>query len=225
MRADGVTYSEENYLQLSGIQHFRFCRRQWALIHIESQWAENFRTVDGTLMHQTAHDKAFQESRGDLLTTRGMSVFSPTLGVSGQCDVVEFHRTPGGVPLKGRVGTWLPYPVEYKRGAPKTDHADELQLCGQAMCLEEMLCCSIPEGALYYGETRHRLAVCFTEELRQEVARCLQEMHDLYQRRYTPRVKPSKACNACSLKDLCLPRLMRTRTVSDYLTDAMEERI
>ena len=146
-----MTYQEADYLQLSGIQHFRFCRRQWALIHIEDQWAENYRTVDGTLMHQNAHDKGFQESRGNLLITRGMSVFSPILGVSGQCDVIEFHRDPAGVSLHGRSGTWRPYPVEYKRGRPKADRADELQLCGQAMCLEEMLCCTIPEGALYYG--------------------------------------------------------------------------
>lgn len=224
MYAPGVTYSEEDYLQLSGLQHFRFCRRQWALIHIESQWAENFRTVDGALMHQHAHDKGFQESRGDLLITRGMQVFSPTLGVSGQCDVVEFHRAPGGIPLKGRAGTWLPYPVEYKRGSPKENHADELQLCGQAMCLEEMLCCDIGEGALYYGETRHRLTVLFTQALRQEVTDCLLEMHSLYDRQYTPKVRPSKSCNACSLKDLCLPRLTRTKTVSRYLADAMEEK-
>ena len=218
-----MTYHEEDYLQLSGIQHFRFCRRQWALIHIEDQWAENYRTVDGALMHQNAHDKGFQESRGDLLITRGMYIFSPDLGVSGQCDVVEFRRDPAGISLHGREGTWQPYPVEYKRGRPKVDRADELQLCGQAMCLEEMLCCSIPEGALYYGETRHRMTVLFTGELRREVQDCLREMHSLYQKSHTPRVKPTKACNACSLKDLCLPRLMRVKPMSEYLKDAMEE--
>lgn len=219
-----MAFKEEDYLQLSGLQHFRFCRRQWALIHIEDQWAENYRTVDGSLMHQNAHHQGFQESRGDLLVTRGMAVFSSTLGVSGQCDVVEFHRDSSGVSLRGRDGTWQPYPVEYKRGRPKEDSADQLQLCGQAMCLEEMLCCHIPEGALYYGETRRRVRILFTEDLRREVRDCLEEMHGLYQRRYTPRVKPRKACNACSLKDLCLPRLMRTRPVTEYLQDAMEER-
>ena len=218
-----MTYQEADYLQLSGIQHFRFCRRQWALIHIEDQWVENYRTVDGTLMHQNAHDKGFQESRGDLLITRGMSVFSPTLGVSGQCDVVEFHRDPAGISLHGRSGTWQPYPVEYKRGRPKADRADELQLCGQAMCLEEMLCCTMPEGALYYGETRHRMTVLFTVELRREVQDCLRELPSLYQKHHTPRVKPTKACNACSLKDLCLPGLMRVKPASEYLQDALKE--
>jgi len=219
-----MDFNEDDYLQLSGIQHFRFCRRQWALIHIENLWAENYRTVDGALMHENAHDKGFRERRGDLLTIRGMSVFSPSLGVSGQCDVVEFRRDPAGVILNGQEGTWQPYPVEYKRGRPKANSADELQLCAQAMCLEEMLCCSIPEGALYYGETRRRTAVSFDEALRSEVRGCLEEMHMLYQKGYTPRVKPTKSCNACSLKELCLPRLMRVKPVAEYLNEAMEER-
>lgn len=208
---------------MSGLQHFKFCRRRWALIHIEHQWAENYRTVDGSLMHRNAHDKGFHESRGDLLITRGMNVFSATLGVSGECDVVEFHRGNEGVPLHGRDGLWQPYPVEYKRGAPSERSGDSLQLCGQAMCLEEMLCCSIPEGALYFGETRRRVTVSFTEELRQSVRGQLEEMHQLYQRGYTPKVKPTKACGACSLKELCLPGLLRIKPVADYLAEAMED--
>ena len=126
-------------------------------------------------------------------------------------------------PLREREGLWLPYPVEYKRGRPKEHNADELQLCAQAMCLEEMLCCSISEGALYYGEPRRRTVVLLTPELRQQVRDSLAEMHRLYQRRYTPKLKPSKACNACSLKDLCLPKLMSRKRVTDYLSAAMEE--
>lgn len=208
---------------MSGLQHFKFCRRRWALIHIEHQWAENYRTVDGALLHRNAHDKGFHESRGDLLITRGMNVFSATLGVSGECDVVEFHRGAEGVPLHGRDGLWQPYPVEYKRGAPSERSGDSLQLCGQAMCLEEMLCCSIPEGALYFGETRRRVTVSFTEELRQSVRGQLEEMHQLYQRGYTPKVKPTKACGACSLKELCLPGLLRIKPVADYLAESMED--
>ena len=161
-----MVFNEEDWLQLSGLQHFIFCRRQWALIHIENQWAENFRTVDGSLMHENAHDSGFRESRGDVLIVRGLAVHSAQLGVSGQCDVVEFHRDPDGITLRGRAGLWRPYPVEYKRGRPKNGQADELQLCGQAMCVEEMLCCTIPEGALYYGETRHRVTIQFTPHLR-----------------------------------------------------------
>lgn len=214
---------EEDWLQLSGLQHFAFCHRQWALIHIENQWAENFRTVDGSIMHENAHDQNFRESRGDILIVRGLAIHSAELGVSGQCDVVEFHREPDGISLRNQEGLWKPYPVEYKRGKPKDGQADELQLCGQAMCLEEMLCCTVPEGSLYYGESRRRLRVQFTQELRSLVRNDLAEMHDLYKKQYTPKVKPTKSCNACSLKDLCLPKLTRVKKVSDYLSGAMEE--
>ena len=196
-----MAYSEEDFLQLSGLQHFRFCRRQWALIHIEHQWAENYRTIDGAILHENAHDTAFQERRGDRFITRGAA----------------------GIPLSGKEGLWQPYPVEYKRGRPREDTGDTLQLCAQAMCLESMLCCDIPEGALYYGEIRRRERVSFTPELRAEVRELLVEMHELYRRGYTPKVKPTKSCNACSLKELCLPKLMKSRAVSAYLRAAMEE--
>lgn len=217
-----MIYQEEDFLQLSGLQHFKFCRRQWALIHIEDQWAENFRTTDGKILHERAHDKDFTERRGDTYITRDLRVFSATLGVSGACDVVEFHRREDGVSLVGQEGLWRPYPVEYKRGRPKSDTADALQLCGQAMCLEEMLCCEIPEGAIYYGETRHRQVIPFTPELRQEVRTLLEEMHQLYRRGHTPKVRPKKGCNACSMKELCLPKLMGRLSVGDYLRQAME---
>ena len=215
-------YEPDDCLMISGLQHFRFCRRQWALIHIEQQWAENLRTVEGELMHERAHDESLRESRGDTIITRSLRVYSLTLGLSGQCDVVEFRRSAQGVPLAGHEGLWLPYPVEYKRGKPKDDGCDELQLCAQAMCLEEMLCCEIPRGALYYGEPRRRTEVDFTPALRQEVRALLEEMHALYARGSTPKVKPTKGCNACSLKGLCLPKLMRSKSVSAYLRGAME---
>ena len=215
-------YKEEDFLLLSGLQHFKFCRRQWALIHIEHQWADNFRTVDGSLMHENAHDKGFNESRGDRIITRGMNVFSAKMGISGECDVVEFLINPGGITLDGKESLWQPYPVEYKRGAPNAHGSDALQLCAQAMCLEEMLCCKVPEGALYYGETRHREHIIFTDDLRQSVRDNLTEMHDLFRRGYTPKVKPTKACNACSMKELCLPKLMNRRTVRDYIHHSIE---
>lgn len=218
-----MIYQEEDFLQLSGLQHFSFCRRQWALIHIENQWAENYRTVDGVLMHERAHDRSLEESRGDLLIQRGVSVYSAELGVSGQCDILEYRRGTEGIPLPNRDGLWQPYPVEYKRGKPKDGDADALQLCGQAMCLEHMLCCDIPEGALYYGEIRRREQVAFTPALRSQVKELLLQMHELYRRGYTPKVKPTKSCNACSLKDLCLPRLLKSRSVSAYLKSAMED--
>lgn len=208
---------------ISGLQHFRFCRRQWALIHIEQQWAENLRTVEGEFMHERAHDESLRESRGDTIITRSLRVYSLTLGLSGQCDVVEFKRSAQGVPLHGHDGLWLPYPVEYKRGKPKGDGCDELQLCAQAMCLEEMLCCTVGSGALFYGEPRRRVSVKFTDSLRREVTEDAAEMHKLYRAGHTPRVKPSKSCNACSLNELCLPRLSRTGTVSAYLRENMED--
>lgn len=218
-----MAFKEEEYLQLSGLQHFSFCRRQWALIHIEQQWAENLRTVDGRILHEKAHDGSSREKRGDLLITRDMSIHSPTLGVSGKSDVVEFHRGSAGIPLPGQEGLWQPYPVEYKRGSPKMTDADRLQLCAQAMCLEEMLCCVIPEGALFYGEIRRREVVDLDEELREQVRTLLSEMHDLYRRSHTPKVKPTRGCNACSLKELCLPKLARKRSVADYLRKSMED--
>ena len=216
-------YSDLDLLPLSGLQHFAFCRRQWALIHVENQWRENLRTVEGQLLHQRAHNEALRERRGDTLILRGLSVVSHSLGLSGKCDVVEFHLTPEGVPLRGEDGLWLPYPVEYKRGRPKDHQADELQLCAQAMCLEEMLCCTIAEGALFYGEPRRRTIVFFSPELRQNVRDFSAEMHHYYRRGDTPKAKPGKSCHACSLKELCLPQLIRRGNVSAYLKQAMEE--
>ena len=216
-------YCDEDLLQLAGLQHFAFCKRQWALIHIENQWAENLRTVEGGLLHRRAHDEAARERRGDTLTLRGLPVVSYTLGLSGQCDVVEFHLSPEGVPLRGEDGLWLPFPVEYKRGRPKEHRADELQLCAQAMCLEEMLCCEIPRGALFYGEPRRRAAVDFSPELRQMVRDFSAEMRQYARRGHTPKARPSKSCSACSLKELCLPQLTRRGSVSAYLNQAMEE--
>lgn len=211
------------FLQLSGIQHFVFCSRQWALIHIEQQWQENERTVDGHIFHERAHDGPQHELRGDLLTLRGLRVSSNALGVSGTCDVVEFRRDPAGVRLASYEGTWMPYPVEYKRGEPKPGNADRLQLCVQAICLEEMLLCSIPEGSLFYGETRRRETVPLDEALRGEARAALERMHQYYDAGYTPKAKPSKSCNACSLKDVCLPKLPKLSDVSAYISGRLED--
>lgn len=218
-----MSYGEDEYLQLSGIQHFAFCRRQWALIHIENLWAENLRTTEGHLMHERAHDASVRERRGDVISVRGINISSSTLGLSGQCDVLEYHADSEGITLPNEDGAWRPFPVEYKRGGSKDNPADRLQLCAQVICLEEMLCCDIPEGALFYGETRHRETVKITEELKQEVQSNVAEMHQLYKKGHTPKVKPTKSCNACSLKDLCLPKLLKTQSVVDYIAQALEE--
>lgn len=210
-------YQEEDYLQLSGIQHFLFCRRQWALIHLEQQWAENIRTIEGKTLHKNAHDSDKYEKRGDVLIVRALRIHSARLGLSGECDVVEFHEDPEGVSLVDREGRYLPYPVEYKRGIPKKIDCDRAQLCAQAMCLEEMLCCTIPEAALYYGQPRRREVVILTDELRQVVEEAVKEMHLLYLKGYTPKGKYSKACDSCSLKDICLPKMNGKQDVEEYM--------
>jgi len=215
-------YDEDDYLNLAGIQHFAFCQRQWALIHVEKLWKDNLRTVEGEILHKKTHDGYDFEKRGDILISRGMPVFSKSLGINGICDVVEFHLDKNGIQLHGREGKYKVYPVEYKRGKPKESDIDILQLTAQAMCLEEMLCCDIMEGYLYYGETRHRVKVSFTEAHRTEVRNALEQMHQYYSRDYTPKVKISKSCKACSLKDLCIPNLGRCKSVNSYIEDMME---
>ncbi|MDD4503402.1 MAG: CRISPR-associated protein Cas4 [Clostridiaceae bacterium] len=208
---------EEDFLLLSGIQHFVFCKRQWALIHIEQQWQENLRTIEGGILHEKTHDNTIIESRGDLIISRGMGIFSSSLGLTGACDVVEFHSASDGVSIFGRDGSYKPVPVEYKRGKPKEDGADELQLCAQAMCLEEMLLCEIPEAFLFYGETRRRLKIVLDEALRDRVKTIAREMHELYDKRYTPKVKLSKSCKACSLTEICMPKLCKNPSVNNYI--------
>ena len=217
-----MSYDPDDCLMISGLQHFHFCKRQWALIHIEQQWAENLRTVEGNILHERAHDEQFTESRGDLFITRGLRVFSLRLGLSGECDVVEFIRDDSGISLHGREGSWRPYPVEYKRGQPKEDSCDELQLCAQAMCLEEMLVCTIDEGALFYGEIRRRSKVQLTDDMKERVREMYREMHKYMRDGYIPRVKPTKSCNACSLKNICMQKLYKLQDVKKYMKENLE---
>ena len=216
-------YDPDDLLPLSGLQHFLFCRRQWALIHVERQWKENVLTAEGRIMHERADDPFFTESRKGVLIARAVPVASYTLGLSGICDVVEFTESQEGVALPGREGRYLAAPVEYKRGKPKQEPSDEAQLCAQAICLEEMLTVQIPTGYLYYGETRHRTRVELTAELRELVDNMAQEMHAFFRRGYTPRVKPFKGCRSCSLSDVCLPTLQeKTVAASSYIRQMIE---
>ena len=218
-------YKEDDYLMISGIQHFAFCRRQWALIHLEQQWTENYKTMDGNFMHRQAHNGAFHEKRKDIIISRGMPVFSRIMGVGGICDIVEFHADESGTLIRTFGGKYTPLPIEYKRGKPKTDDSDILQVAAQALCLEEMLCCTIEYGYIFYGETKHRTKIVFTDEVREKVRRIFAEMHKYYEQRYTPKVKTSTKCNACSLKDICIPVLNKKKSVSGYIdrTIANEE--
>ncbi len=219
-----MMYTEDQFLMLSGIQHFIFCRRQWALIHIEQQWEENLRTTEGNIMHERAHDVSLHEKRGDVVVSRALKVFSSSLGISGECDVVEFRKNDSGVQINGLEDKYEVVPIEYKRGRPKTNDCDELQLAAQVMCLEEMLCCNIPAGYLYYGEIKHRVKVEITEKLRHLVEESTAEMHKLYSRRYTPKVKQTKACKECSLSNICLPELVSIKKASTYVSSMIYEK-
>lgn len=216
-------YTPDELLPLSGLQHFIFCRRQWALIHVERQWQENALTAEGRIMHRRADDPFFTEARKGVILTRALPIASYRLGLSGVCDVVEFTQSPDGIRLHGREDLYLPAPVEYKRGREKREPSDEAQLCAQAMCLEEMLAVSIPTGYLYYGQTRRRVAVELTDELRELVRSISEEMHAYFRRGYTPRVKPFKGCRSCSLADICLPVLQeKSLAASRYIEKQIE---
>ena len=212
--------TQDDDLQLSGIQLFSFCRRLWALIHIEDQWQENGLTAEGRVQHDRVHDESISDFRGGVLTLRGMRIRSDRLRVSGVCDAVEFTPDPDGIALRGREGLWRPCPVEYKHGSGKLSDCDRLQLAAQALCLEEMLCCEISAGALFYWKTRRRERVEIDAGLRDKTERMLREMREYYDRHYTPRVKPGKSCESCSLSDVCLPKLLRkgeSASVAEYV--------
>ena len=215
-------YSEDDYLLLSGIQHYSFCPRQWALIHVEELWQENYLTTAGRILHDKAHSGGV-EKRGSLIIFRSVKVSSSRLGISGESDVLEFHQSEKGIPLKNYEGLWNPYPVEYKHGKTKLDDCDRLQLCAQAVCLEEMLCCKIEKGALFYGKPQRRELVEFSTQLRKNLETAVSEMHRLFSRKHTPKAKPGKFCMSCSLKDFCLPKLCEKK--EDSVIKYMEKNI
>ena len=204
-------HPESDLLPLSGLQHLLFCERQWGLIHIEQAWEENRYTAEGRQLHERVHE-AETEVRPGVRIVRGLRLRSLRLGLSGQADVVEFHRAEDGTApahaavLPGARGRWTPFPVEYKRGKPKPNRCDEVQLCAQALCLEEMLDVAVPAGALFYGKTRRRKDVPFDHELRGITESLAARMHELYRAGRTPSAVYDKRCDNCSLLGLCLPR-------------------
>ncbi len=216
-------YKEDDFIMLSGIQHYSFCKRQWALIHIEQLWKENYLTTDGNIMHEKAHDGYSFEKRKDTVISRGMPIKSMELGITGVCDIVEFKLDKKGVEIYGREGSYSVSAVEYKRGKIKECNMDRLQVAAQTMCLEEMFCCTINKGYLYYGEMRKRVTVDIDEELRNEVRCIVDEMHKLFERRYTPKVKPTKSCSSCSLKEVCVPKMLNKKSVKEYMDDILGE--
>ncbi|KYC84175.1 CRISPR-associated protein Cas4 [Heyndrickxia sporothermodurans] len=214
---------EDDYLMLSGIQHFQFCKRQWALIHIEQQWEENVRTVEGQYLHRKADQPFMREKRGNKLIVRAMPVKSNDLEITGICDVVEFIKDDNGVEINGLDGKYKAYPVEYKRGKPKMNDSDILQLTAQAMCLEEMLLCEINMGYVFYNEIKHRVEVPITQNDKNKVRIIVTQMQDYYKRRHTPKVETGSFCKNCSLQQICLPKLMNKRSVKSYIEGKIRE--
>ena len=206
------TYNEDDLIQLSALQHLVSCARQCALIHIEQLWSENLFTAEGRIMHDKV-DTANKESRRNVRIEYGVPMRSLRLGLIGKADVVEFHKIDDG--------KWVPFPVEYKRGKPKMDDCDKVQLCAQAICLEEMLNIEIREGALFYGQTRRREDVGFDEKLRRETEEAAKKVHELIESGITPKAEYSAKCKKCSLLELCLPKA--SSKASSYLAKAMEK--
>lgn len=192
-------YAEDELLPLSALQHLLFCERQCALIHVEGLWAENVLTVEGAHLHRKVHEGP-DEQRRDLRVVRAVALRSLRLGVAGKSDAVELRR--------GADGGWIPFPVEYKRGRPKRDRSDEVQLCAQALCLEEMMGVAVPAGALFYGTPRRRVEVAFDAPLRAATEAAALRLHELVRGGVTPRARREPKCARCSLRHLCLPEAL-----------------
>jgi CRISPR-associated exonuclease Cas4 len=208
------TYKEEDLLQLSALQHLLFCERQCALIHIEQIWSENLFTAEGRIMHDKV-DTSNRESRGKIRIEYGVPLRSFRLGLIGKADVIEFHRQADG--------SWRPCPVEFKRGKPKADDCDKVQLCAQALCLEEMLDVEINKGALFYGRTRRRENVTFDDLLRRETENAARRLHELVESGTTPKPEYSKKCKSCSLIHQCMPDpCSKSKKASRYLSKVIK---
>ena len=214
-------YSEDDMLMLSGIQHYRFCPRQWALIHIEQQWNDNRLTIEGQLLHKHVDDPFYRQKCGDLITLRAVDIASRKLGLYGVSDAIELHPSSSPedtIKHPKYPGMWKPVIVEYKHGRPKRNEVDEVQLTAQTMCLEEMYSIHIYQGFFFYGELRHRVSVEITERLRSIVCQCASEMHELFRTSNLPKAVYGKHCDKCSLLNICMPKTsMNCTAVSTYL--------
>ncbi|MCE1271875.1 MAG: CRISPR-associated protein Cas4 [Acinetobacter sp.] len=210
--------NEDSLLQLSGIQHIAFCRRQYALAYVEQQWNDNKLTVEGRHLHENVDDPFYKNILKGKVFWRSVLLVSHQLGLIGRADVVEFNKSDEGIKLEGRKGKWVPYPIEYKRGRPKNNDIDEVQLCAQAICLEEMFNVSIQEGAIYYGLIKRRTVVHFTNALRERVVYLVNEMHHINSVGITPEPAYATHCKSCSLFDICLPKVLsNSKSAKEYL--------
>lgn len=211
---------EDDYLMLSGIQHFYFCKRQWGLIHLEQQWEENAATIQGQFLHKKADNPYLKEKRKDKFISRAIHVSSKRLELSGILDIVEFYNDSHGISVKGKKGLWQPYIVEYKKGKKKRDNRDIVQLVAEVICLEETLNTKIDHSYLYYFESKDKLKIEITKELRNEVMIMAEQMHSYYDNKVLPKAEYFKNCPLCSLKDICLPRInKKPRNVENYIDE------
>lgn len=211
-----TTFAESDLLPISALQHLLFCPRQCALIHIEQLWDENMLTAEGRIAHERV-DEGSTESRSGRKIVFGLPLRSFRLGLVGKADVVEISRD-------GDEGVRA-FPVEHKRGRPKQKDCDRVQLCAQALCLEEMLGVAVEEGALFYGKTRRREAVVFDRGLRKLTEKAARELHLLFEAGVTPKAVYGKKCESCSLIEKCLPKISGSeRSVKRYLAAAGAER-
>jgi|ADurb_Gel_03_Slu_FD_contig_21_4314467_length_1253_multi_6_in_0_out_0_2 CRISPR-associated exonuclease Cas4 len=218
-------YSDEDLLLISGLQHVAFCEKQWALIHMEQEWEENPLTIDGKHLHEFVHEQN-RESRGTIRTVTSMRLRSLNLGLYGIADMVEFHRDSSGVEIKNIANNgerWIPYPVEYKRGRKRYDLADEIQLCAQALCLEEMLEVRISQGAIYYGQPRRRVVINFSIEIKNEVYRLCSKARRLFEGVCAPQYNTGAHCKNCSLFNVCMPNLTLTDKSAIYVKNALKD--
>ena len=219
--AESKLYGEDDLVMISALQHLLFCPRQCALIHIEQQWAENRFTTEGRILHEKV-DTAGTESRGRIRTVFGLPLRSFRYGLSGRADAVEFHLENDEA---ANTPFWRPFPVEYKRGKPKNNDVDLVQLCAQALCLEEMLACTVPEGAIYYGKPRRRLAVVFDDALREKTREAARGLHELVASGHTPQARYEKKCDSCSLFSVCMPKVTgASRSVRGYIAKAIDQK-
>ncbi|MFA6662569.1 MAG: CRISPR-associated protein Cas4 [Bacilli bacterium] len=212
-------YSEDEYLQLSGIQHYCFCKRQWGLIHIDQAWADDSRTIAGDIFHKNADDTFFHEKRGNVIISRSVPVSSSTLGLSGRLDILEFVSNDKGIKIDTSVNRYLVRPVEYKVGHKKNNNWDKVQLCAETMALEEMFNTNISQGFIYYGLERRRTLVEITQELRNITSNLANEMHNVFSSGIVPTAVKTSNCKKCSLFDLCLPDICAHDDVKNYLSE------
>lgn len=221
-----MKYEEDEMLMLSGIQHFVYCPRQWALIHIEQVWEENRFTAEGQILHKQADDPLYRQKNGELVSLRSVSIASKTLGLYGFTDVVELHPSDNPdncITHPSYPGYWKPYPVEYKRGHSKPDERDAVQLAAQVICLEEMHNIKIDHAFLFYGETRHREEIVMDEQLRSLTQEYADEMHRIYSSGVVPKATKSRKCSNCSLCDICLPDTKNKLLATNYLKKNLYE--